>query len=111
MSAPVVRTRAELVAANGTLVVAAGRYEARARPTRGRHELPSDGAVVVLEDGSVWLEPLDAPRSVRSAAERRRLEGRAVRARGVARERMPLAGAGPLAPCLENVDEIEVMPG
>jgi len=105
-----VRTRAELIAASGSPVVAHGRYEARMRPVRGTlaRPRPLDRAVIVLEDGlAVWLEPLDAPASVRPAAERERFDRTAVRALGIAHEVMPAAGQSPLAPCLSGVHGLE----
>jgi hypothetical protein len=105
-----VRTREELVAASGSLVVAHGRYEARSVPVRGIAPPPHpvDRAVVVLDDGvAVWLEPLDEPESVRLADERERFDGATVRVRGTAHERMPARGESPLAPCLSGVHDLE----
>lgn len=110
MSEAHVRTRAELIAESGRPVVAHGRYEARVRPVRGTlpPPRPIDHAVIVLDDGlGVWLEPLDSPASTRPAAERERLDGKAVRARGIAHEVMPAAGQSPLAPCLSGVHSLE----
>jgi hypothetical protein len=105
-----VRTREELVAASGSLVVAHGRYEARPVPVRGiaPPPRPVDRAVVVLDDGlAVWLEPLDEDTSLRPADERTRFDGVAVRARGIAHEFMPYKGESPLAPCLSGVHDLE----
>jgi len=105
-----VRTRDELVAADGGSVVAHVRYEARPRPVRGTQPpaRPVDRAVIVLEDGlAVWLEPLDEPGSVRPAGERDRFVGAAVTVRGTAHERMPAAGESPLASCLSSVHDLE----
>ena len=110
MSETHVRTREELVAASGSLVVAHGRYEARSVPVRGidppAH--PVDRAVIVLEDGlSVWLEPLDARTSVRPPDEQERFAGATVTVRGTAHERMPAQGESPLSPCLSGVHDLE----
>lgn len=105
-----VRTLPELVAASGSPVVAHGRYEAQPVPVRGvaPPPRPADRAVLVLDDGTdVWLEPLDAEASVREADERERLEGKAVRAAGIAHERMPAAGESLVAPCLSDVSSLE----
>jgi hypothetical protein len=105
-----VRTREELVAADGGPVVVHGRYEARERPVRGTQPPPRpfDRAVVVLDDGvAVWLEPLDLPESVRAPDELERFDGAAVRVHGTAHERMPAQGESPLAPCLSGVHDLE----
>jgi hypothetical protein len=110
MSETHVRTREELIAASGSPVLAHGRYEARARPIRGTlsEPRPADRAVIVLDDGvAVWLEPLDAPASLRPADERERLDGEAVTVRGIAHEVMPAEGQSPLAPCLSGVHDVE----
>lgn len=105
-----VRTRAELIAASGSPVVARGRYEARPRPVRGTKPppQPTDRAVIVLDDGvAVWLEPLEASASVRPADERERLDGKTVTVRGIAHELMPYTGESPLAPCLSEIHGLE----
>jgi len=110
MSETHVRTREELIAASGCPVVTHGRYEARARPIRSTltRPHPADRAVIVLADGfAVWLEPLDAPASLRPAAERERLDGEAVTVRGIAHEVMPAVGQSPLASCLSDVHDVE----
>jgi hypothetical protein len=101
-----VHTAEEVARAAGREVVAHGRYEAAPRPRKGTapNLSPFDRAVLRLDDGArLWLEPLEAPASVRPAGERERLDGRAVRARGVAHRVMPASGASVLDPCLADV--------
>jgi len=96
----------EVARAAGREVVAHGRYEAAQRPRRGTapNPFPADRAVLRLADGArLWLEPLEAPESVRPAEERERLEGRDVRARGVAYRVMPASGESIIDPCLAGV--------
>ena len=105
----IVRTEAELVQRDCTMVDAIGRYEAMPLPVRGTlpNTLPRDRAAIVLSDGvRVYVEALDAEGSVRSADERARFDGKLVRVRGTARKVMPASGQSLMAPCISGVVDI-----
>ncbi len=104
-----VRTKEDVNRLDGQSVVAIGRYEAIAKPMKGKvkKELPKDHAVLRLSDGTrVYLEALDSRRSRRPQAELDQFNGRQVYVAGIAHQQMPARGAGLIAPCLSEISEI-----
>lgn len=103
-SLPHVRIHEDLTAANGAVAVVHGRYEAIPRPVRGAtRPRPHDRAVVILaDDSSVFIEPLDDPRSVRPTVELERLDQQLVEVRGIVHMIMPSSGQGLMAPCVRD---------
>ena len=105
-----VRTREDLVRADGRQVTIHGRYEAIRKPIPGgaHIERPKDHATVVLTDGTVvFLEPLYADAATRPAEELTRYEGAQVKARGNIYKIMPARGGSLIAPCLAEVQDVE----
>jgi len=104
-----VQTRADLDRANGQSRFVLGLYRAIPRPTKGigSRSVPTDRAIVELEDGvNVYLEGLDSPKSRRQPQELRRFDGKRVRVFGIVHSIMPSRGQGLLAPCISDVSEI-----
>lgn len=102
-------TGAAVKAADGARVRVAGVYRAVPRPIKGQPKpgAPAEHALLELDDGvRLWLEPNDRPEAIRAAEERARCDGRRVTATGVAHRIMPSAGAGLLAPCLSDVENV-----
>lgn len=103
----------DIAALDGQRVLARGVYRARPMPVKGGGHLarPSDRALLELADGTqVWLEALDTPQSQRPGEELRRCADRAVRVTGRLHAVMPARGQGLLAPCLAEVDSVELEP-
>ena len=105
-----VRTRDDLVRADGQDVTIYGRYEAIRKPIRGGDhiERPTDHATVVLTDGTVvFLEPLYSDAATRPPEELARYDGVQVRARGTIHKIMPARGESLIDPCLAGVQDVE----
>jgi hypothetical protein len=106
---PLVRQGTDFAAHDGKRVTAAGRYQSVVAPQKGAAapDVPKDRALLVLEDGTeIFLEPMDSPKALRSAAERRQLEGKKIHATGTAHRIMPSRGESVIAPCLSDVSAV-----
>ena len=106
---PVVERLDALVARDGLLVTACGRYRAIAEPRQGPPDpdAPRDRGVIILADGTeVFIEPMDSPAARRSHEERERFDGKRVCMTGIARKIMPAQGQSLIDPCIEHVSGI-----
>ena len=109
----IARTKADVVRLDGKRADAVGNYRAIPRPVKGATSETGakDRAVLEFDDGArVYLEPLDAPQSVRPADERLSFDGRRVRVRGVLHARMPSEGQSLIAPCISAIESVAEEP-